>query len=125
MIEKERTKNWSFFKDKKQRTIDDETEFPYVVRREGEVIGRVRAEIDALTICATRSGRLREAGNRAADLRRYKMQQDQMALDIRAMMQTLDNTAQVLKQSRPRDVLRAREEIHKILARMKGRGYVK
>ena len=89
------------------------------------MIGRVRSIVDAHNICHGRMDTLREAGNRASDLRRFQLQARRMESDLRGLMGMLESLAQVLKQVRPRDVVRAREEIRQLLRRMKGRGYVK
>ena len=117
-IDNQRSQHWSY-----DRAAGDER-YPYVVRDKRKVVCRVRSHMDALRICAGRTERLREAGERASDLRRFKLQADQMELDIRNLMQILSEMAQVLKLCRPREVVRAREEIRHALIKMRGRGHL-
>ena len=105
------------------RSASEASGFPYEIHADGELIGQIKSRTDADIICRGRHSALREAGNRAADLRRYDLEQRRMKNDIKALMQGLQMAAHVLKQRRPREVLRAREEIRQLLRRMHGQGY--
>ena len=104
--------------------VDDDEDFPYVVREGEEIVCKVKRRDDAETICGRRSGMLREAGQRASDLRRNELSQRQLKADIRLLLLAVESVGQVLKLRRPRDIVRTREEIRKLLVKMKGRGYV-
>jgi hypothetical protein len=79
--------------------------------------------IDADSICSRRTASLREASQRAADLRRHRLEMKQFKDDVRMLMQVLQEVGQVLKLVKPRDVIRTREDVRKTLRRMQGRGY--
>jgi hypothetical protein len=98
---------------------------PYVVRAEGKLICRVRSVVDADLICFGRTSALRDAGQRAADLRRFRLQLRQMQDDVRVLMQALEEVGQVLRLIKPRDVIRARENVRKVRRKMHGRGYAR
>ena len=117
VIENDRTERWTYEQETGKR------DSPYVVRSEGQVICRVRSAVDADSICSRRTAALREAAQRAADLRRHRLQLKQFQDDVRVLMQVLKEVGQVLKLVKPRDVIRAREDVRKILRRMQGRGY--
>ena len=95
-----------------------------MIRAAGKVVCRVRSAVDADSICFGKTGVLREAGQRASDLRRFKLKARQMEDDVRVMMGALEDVGNVLKLIRPRDVLRARESVKKVLRRMRNRGYI-
>ena len=99
--------------------------YPWEILENGQVVGRMKSRADADTVCGGRTGVLREAGNRAADLRRNEVMQRQMKQDIRELLETLDRVRNVLKQRRPRDIIRAREDIQKLVRAMRGRSYSK
>jgi len=117
VIENERTERWTYERESGNR------DSPYTVRSGRQVVCRVRTAFDADSICSRRTAALREAGQRAADLRRHRLELKQLKDDVRALMQTLQDIGQVLKLIKPRDVIRAREDVRRILRRMQGRGY--
>jgi len=119
MLERDRRRPWSYARE------SEDAAFPYVVRAEGESVCRVRTAVDADSICSTRSSLLREAGRRASDLRRFRVEARRMEEDIRVLMDVLDDVGQKLKLVRPRDVVRARELIRKAMMRMQNRGYLR
>jgi hypothetical protein len=117
VINDERTRRWSYTRETGDR------ESPFVVRAEGELICRVRSRADADSICGRRTATLREAGQRAADLRRHTLQLKQVRNDVQSLLLVLEEIGQVLRLAKPRDIVRAREDVRKILRRMQGRGY--
>jgi hypothetical protein len=96
----------------------------YALHEGDEVIGHVKSAGAAEMICRAERELVRSAMLRAVDARQHRYQLNAMRTDIRILMLSLDNVAKVLKRgSRPREITAAREEVRKILKKMRARGY--
>ncbi len=116
-MNRERNRRWTWAEHGSHDT------YPYAIRAGDEVVGHVRSKSDADLICWSRSEAIREASSRAADARRHRVIQKRLETDIRMLMDMLNDVRDVLRLTRPRDVLRTREEIRKVLMAMKSRGH--
>jgi len=108
-------------------TIEEDrgADLPFLVRKGEEIVCRVKRREDAQAYCSRRSGMLREAGRRAADLRRHEVELRQLHTDVQLLIHGLETVAKVLRLLRPREILRAREEIRRLLVKVKARGYTR
>ena len=97
--------------------------FPYVIRSGEDVVCQVRSKSEGDIICWSRGEAIREASTRAADARRFRMVRKRLEVDICTLVQMLSEVGDVLRLMRPREVVRMREQIHKVLLAMKSRGY--
>ena len=118
-MNRERNRRWTWA----EKETDDS--YPYAIRAGEEVIGQVRSKSEADLICWSRAEAIREASSRAAAARRHRMVQQRLETDIRQLVEMLREVGEVLRLKRPREVLRTREELRKLLTHMKSKGHIR
>ncbi len=96
----------------------------YVIRSGDEVVGQVKSKGHAEMICRARRVTIEMSNQISADSRRHRHRIDNLRKDIRFLLVGLNDLAGVLKRdSRPREVVAAREKVRKLVRLMKSRGY--
>ena len=107
-------------------TYDEEAKrgrHEYVIRSGDTVIGRVGSKGDADMICRFRRTTVQSATRAASDARQHRFQLQRLREEMRIVLSALQITGDALRLQRPRQVIAAREKIHRVLMMMKTRGH--
>jgi hypothetical protein len=96
----------------------------YEIYSGDRVVGHVKSRGDAELICRAGREAVRSAMLRAVDARQFRRQTNTLRADIRCLMESLHKIGQALKRgSRPREILAAREEVRRVIRKMRSRGH--